>query len=242
MEVIFINKLYKCPVTIVVGEAECFLSEDENCSISLYEDNVKIIIRPQKNSKVKTSWTNWFIGNADPEAAYSTIVCSCCFNLTAIQDNASVIILENKSRADDKTCFYSVKLDAENTDPADVCYQIVTRQSIIKRYRRMMLWVLSGLPIFIMAIIGMFIKPSIELAIGSAVILLIGIIPSIKRIKKFTNICSDAVANEYLLLEIEKRNALDIFEEFANLGIQEKEHNGFVKSVFKLLKRWINST
>lgn len=241
MEAIFINKLYKCPITIIVGDTQYLIPEYGNRSILLYEDNVKIIIRPQKNSKVKTSWTNWFIGNGDPEAAYSTIVCNCCFNLSAVQDNASVIILENKSRVDDKTRFYSVKLDAENADLADVCYQIVNRQPTIKRYRRMMLWVLSGLPIFIMAIVAMFFKPSIELAICLVVILLIGVIPGIKRVRKFIKTCSDAIANEYLTLEIEKRNALDIFEEFANLGIQEKEHSGLVKAAFKLLKRWINS-
>lgn len=241
MEAIFINKLYKCPITIIVGETQYFIPEYGKRSILLYEDKVKMMIYPKKNSKIKTSWVNWFIGYADPDAAYSTIVCRCCFDLTILQDNANITILENKSRPEDRTCFYSVKFKVENAEVSNVCYQILNQREIIKKYSRLMLWILSGFPIFIMGIIGMFFKPSIELAICLVVILLIGVIPGIKRARKFIKTCSDTIANEYLTLEIEKRNALDIFEEFANLGIQEKEHSGLVKAVFKLLKRWINS-
>ena len=183
------------------------LSDSSTTEIEVVGNNAEIKVEIKDKNRVYVDFLDLFFNLLNPESSKCRITASYKFSVKSAFDCCSVTVNDLAADREKTVTIESVYADSRDADILDTDYILNDIKSAKKRYTLIQLLVLSSLPITVLLLVFSILKSSFILFLVFLLGLFFLVIPSIRKVRSFNEICTDAKS---ILMNAEenKRNGI----------------------------------
>ncbi len=223
------NELFDTNITIETINNKFFLCPGETVFTDVGNE---MTITPFKKSKIRTSIIDIILNTHTSDDVKTFLVCTAKVDIGLNNSENEIIIRDNKIRANNELCYYSVICTDINNNILNTSYFLDNKKEVLFKYNSLMFWLMSGFPFLVAGLIELVMHPDWVLLVCLFAIFFVCFVPAMKKISKIKKYCDNTTINKHLKTPMQSRCIEDISEDIVNTIIKNKQS----KTCSKLLK------